>query len=145
MQYFFFLTVENIQHHIIYTYFEKGCRKKCSRQSRKVLWVVLSALFFKEIWKNGTGCLGCYVCDCWRKATKVSSTATVVRNSVLIISHITFRDCRVHIFSDNLSRNNCVYLLEILNFDNIVKFKTAVFTHKIFKFSSYVLWLYTLS
>ena len=29
------------------------------------------------------------------------------RNSVLIISHITFRDCRVHIFSDNLSRNIC--------------------------------------
>ena len=25
-----------------------------------------------------------------------------VRNSVLIISHITFRDCRVHIFSDKL-------------------------------------------
>ena len=23
------------------------------------------------------------------------------RNSVLIISHITFRDCRVHIFADN--------------------------------------------
>ena len=30
-----------------------------------------------------------------------------VRNSVLIISHITFRDFRVHSFSDNLSRNNC--------------------------------------
>ena len=29
-----------------------------------------------------------------------------VRNSVLIISHITFWDCRVHIFSDNLSRNS---------------------------------------
>ena len=27
-----------------------------------------------------------------------------VRNSALIISHITFRDCRVHIFSHNLSR-----------------------------------------
>ena len=26
-----------------------------------------------------------------------------VRKSVLIISHITFRDCRVHIFSDILS------------------------------------------
>ena len=25
-------------------------------------------------------------------------------NSALSISHITFRDCRVHIFSDNLSR-----------------------------------------
>ena len=31
-----------------------------------------------------------------------------VRNSVLIISHITFRDCRVPMFSDNLSRNSCI-------------------------------------
>ena len=31
-----------------------------------------------------------------------------VRNSVLIISHITFLDCRVHSFSDNLSRNSCI-------------------------------------
>ena len=38
-----------------YSYSEKGCRKKCTRQSRKVLWVILNALFFKEIWKNGTG------------------------------------------------------------------------------------------
>ena len=40
---------------LLYSYFEKGCLKKCMRQSWKVLWVVLSALFFKEIWKNGTG------------------------------------------------------------------------------------------
>ena len=33
----------------VYSYFEKGCRKKCTRQSRKALWVVLSSLFFKEI------------------------------------------------------------------------------------------------
>ena len=32
-----------------------------------------------------------------------------VTNSVLIISHITFRDCRVHIFSDDLSRNICIH------------------------------------
>ena len=31
-----------------------------------------------------------------------------VRNSVFIISHITFRDCGVHIFADNLSRNSCI-------------------------------------
>ena len=31
-----------------------------------------------------------------------------VRNSVLIIFHITFRDCRVHIFSENLSRNSFI-------------------------------------
>ena len=36
-----------------YSYFEKGCRKKCTRQSRKVLWVVLSSPLFKEIWKIG--------------------------------------------------------------------------------------------
>ena len=38
----------------VYSYFEKGCRKKCTRQSPRVLWVVLSALSFKEIGKNGT-------------------------------------------------------------------------------------------
>ena len=31
-----------------------------------------------------------------------------VRNSLLIISHIAFRDCRAHSFSDNLSRNSCM-------------------------------------
>ena len=37
-----------------------------------------------------------------------------VRKSVLIVSHITFRDCRVHIFSDNLSRNSCIYNIIII-------------------------------
>ena len=31
----------------VYSYFEKGCRKKCMRHSRRALWVVLSALFVK--------------------------------------------------------------------------------------------------
>ena len=53
-----------------------------------------------------------YVCECWRKVTKVGSTATVVRNSVLIISHITFRDCRVHFILDKLSQNNCILSTE---------------------------------
>ena len=35
-----------------------------------------------------------------------------VRNGVLIISHITFRDCRMHSFSDKLSRNSCIILGE---------------------------------
>ena len=34
-----------------------------------------------------------------------------VRNGVLLMSHITFRDCRVHMFSHNLSRNSCGYLI----------------------------------
>ena len=34
-----------------------------------------------------------------------------VKNRVLIISHITFRDCRVHSFCDNLSSNSCIFLI----------------------------------
>ena len=39
---------------LLYSCFEKGCRKKCTRQSRKVLWVVCRSLVFKEISKNVT-------------------------------------------------------------------------------------------
>ena len=49
-----------------------------------------------------------YVCERQRKATKVGSTASV-RNSVLIISHVTFRDCR-----DHLSVAVCItYIVEM--------------------------------
>ena len=34
--------------------FRERLSERCTRQSRKVLWVVLSSLFFKEIWKNDT-------------------------------------------------------------------------------------------
>ena len=37
-----------------------------------------------------------------------------VRNSVSIEYHITFRDCRVHIFSYNLSRKSCINSVELL-------------------------------
>ena len=42
--------------------------------------------------------------------SRFDTTATVVRNSVLIISILpsTFQDCRVYMFSDNLSRNSCI-------------------------------------
>ena len=82
----------------VYSYFEKGCRKKCTRQSQKVLWVVLSSLFFTEIWKNGTWGHGHTFASAKGKHWQINSTATIVTNSVLIISHVTFRDCRVHIF-----------------------------------------------
>ena len=44
-----------------------------------------------------------------KKSNKSRFDSYSVRNSVLIISHITFRDCRVHSFSDNLSRNSCIW------------------------------------
>ena len=94
---------------LVYSRFEKGCRKKCTRQSRKVLWVVLSSLFFKEIWKNDRR-------DHWvclrvlKERNKSRFDSYSVRNRVLNISHITFRDCGVHMFSDSLSRNSCIWL-----------------------------------
>ena len=42
-----------------------------------------------------------------------------VRNSILIISHITFRDCRAHVFSDNLSQNSCMPKLVRLSYGKI--------------------------
>ena len=43
-----------------------------------------------------------------KESNKSRCDSHSIRNSVLIISHITFRDCRMHIFSDNLSRNSCI-------------------------------------
>ena len=42
-----------------------------------------------------------------------------VRNSVLFISHTSFRDCCVHIFSDNLSLHSCIYYSTIMSFYQI--------------------------
>ena len=42
-----------------------------------------------------------------KESNKSRFDSDSVGNSVLDISHITFRDCRVHIFSDNLTRNSC--------------------------------------
>ena len=90
---------------IVYSYFEKRCRKKCTRQSRKALWVVWSSLFFREIWRNW------HMKMCLRVLTESNKSrfdSYSVRNSVSFMSHITFRDRRVPIFSDNLSRNSCI-------------------------------------
>ena len=45
-------------------------------------------------------------------AKKVGSTATVSENCILILSHITFRHCRVHIFPTT-SLEIAVYFSEI--------------------------------
>ena len=75
-------------------------RERLSERHCGWFWVHCSSEKFERI---GTKVHG----NMFASAT-VGSTATVVRNSVSIISHITFRDCRVHIFSDNLSRNSCI-------------------------------------
>ena len=54
---------------------------------------------------------------CWRvlkESNKSRFNGYSVRKSALMISHITFRDCRVQSFSDNLSRNSCIQGLYLL-------------------------------
>ena len=64
-----------------------GFEKKSERMTREAMDVCLRVL---------------------KESNKSRFDSYSVRNSVLIISHITFRDCRVHIFSDNLYRNSCI-------------------------------------
>ena len=103
----------------VYSCFEKGCRKKGTRQSRKVLWVVFFCPVLQRNLKEWHERPRKYVRKCKWKATRVGSTATVVRNSVLIISLNTFWGCRVHIFSDNRSRNSSILMME---FEQVAKF-----------------------
>ena len=51
-----------------------------------------------------------------------------VRHSVLIISHITFRDCRVHISSHRLSRNSCILQIKCLQEALLFEFVTLMVT-----------------
>ena len=48
--------------------------------------------------------------DICLQVLKESSKSRFDSYSVLIVSRISFWDCRVHIFSDNLSRNSCIHL-----------------------------------
>ena len=108
---------------IICSYFEKGCRRKCTRQSRKVLWVVLSPLSSKKFDRMA----GEAVDICLRVLNESNKSyrfdSYSIRNSVLLLSHFTFRDCRVHIFSDNFLEiavintrlDNCIFRFALTN------------------------------
>ena len=100
------LHLKRLPHSLVYSYFEKGCRKKCTRQSRKVLWVFLVHCFSKKFQTIAREAVD--VClRVLKESNKSRFDSYSVRNGVLIISHITFWDCRVHSFSDNLFRNSC--------------------------------------
>ena len=55
-----------------------------------------------------------------KESNKSRFDSYVVRNSVLITSHITIRDCRVHSFSDNLSRNSGISVEFNANKENLL-------------------------
>ena len=57
---------------------KKGCWKKYMRQSRKVLWVIFSSLFFKDICKNGTRVHGLMFAIVKGKQQKISTVSGTV-------------------------------------------------------------------
>ena len=58
--------------------FRERLSKKCTRQSRKVLWVVLSSLFFKKFERMARETMDQYVRAAkGKQQLKVGSTATV--------------------------------------------------------------------
>ena len=48
-----------------------------------------------------------------KESNKKKFDSYSVKNTVFIISHITFRDCRVHILADNLSQNSCIQIRKV--------------------------------
>ena len=67
-------------------------------------WVLCSSKKFERIAQEAIDiCLRVL-----KESNKRMFDSYIVRKSVLTISHITFRDCRVHIFTDNLSQNSCI-------------------------------------
>ena len=54
-----------------------------------------------------------------KKSNKSRFDGYSVKKSALIMSHITFRDCRVHSFSDNLSRNSCIQFISLPPLTNV--------------------------
>ena len=59
----------------IYSYFKKGCRKKCTIP--KGIVGDFEFTIFQRNFKEWHERPWTYVCECWKKATKVDSTATV--------------------------------------------------------------------
>ena len=90
---------------VVHSYFEKGCRDNPERYCGW-FWVHCSSKKFERMAREAMDiCLRVL-----KESNKSRFDSYQVRNSVLIISHITFRNCRAHIFSDNLSRNSCIQI-----------------------------------
>ena len=85
--------------------FRERFSEKCARDNPERycgwFWILCSSKKFERMAREAMDvCLRVL-----KESNKSRFDSYSVRNSVLVISHITFRDCRVHIFSDNLSRN----------------------------------------
>ena len=99
-----FTWVSRVTSHI-YSYFERGCRKSTRDNSERYCGWFWVHSFSKKKFER----MARKVMDVCLRVLKKSNKNMFDRNSsILVIFHITFRDCRVHIFSDNLSWSSCM-------------------------------------
>ena len=89
----------------VYSYFERGCRIKCMQQYQKVLWVVLSSLFFKKIWKNGMRGHGCVFAN--TKGKQQKKVQQLQCQCIDYLPHYLSRLLHAHFFRLNLPLNSC--------------------------------------
>ena len=88
-----------------YSYFEKGVRKSHATVSKGGwFWVRCSSKKFERMaWQA----MDLHVClRTLKEINKSRFDSFGVRDSALIISHMTFWNCCIQIFCDNLSRNS---------------------------------------
>ena len=81
----------------------KSARNNPERYCGWFLIHCFSKKFQRMAWETMDVCLRVL-----KESNKSRFDSYSVRNKSLIISHITFRDCRMHSFCDNLSRNSCI-------------------------------------
>ena len=90
--------------------FQERLSEKVHSTVRKVLWVVLSSLFFKEIWENGTRGHGRMFASARGKQQTLIRQATVSGTVYWSYPIIPFGIVACTFFSDNLSQNSCIYI-----------------------------------
>ena len=81
---------------LIYSNFEKGCREKCTRQSRKVIWDMINTLFLATVAVEPT-----FVAFLQHSQTHFHGLSCQffqisLKNRELKTTHNAFQDCRVH-------------------------------------------------
>ena len=93
-----------------YSIFEKGCRKTCTSQSRKVLWVFcVHSSSSRKFVRMASEAM-----DVSLLVPKESRKSRFDSYSVLIISHITFRAFSKQLDAILLLRRFLVYMLQLI-------------------------------
>ena len=90
---------------LLYSYFEKGCRKKCVRDNPERLY----GIWLNKIWYDRTY-ISCFplalanICP-W---PLVPFIQIALKNSAVKTTHNTFLDCRVHFFPTTFLETSCI-------------------------------------